>query len=177
VTRHAAEADELAARLLDLPADDLLNVVDRAAQIREHRALDPTLRPDVLRAVDRAVVAGRLDETEAAAIRSELDEARASVVLEANASTLIEDRPTPGAFPRAREDTEPPDLDAWLRSDPRRLGGIVAEAARFSLDLKAVAAEVLALADRLGIDEAVADDVVVAALRAVASRDGGRRAG
>ena len=128
-TRPDAESDELAARLLELPADALLRVVGRAEQLREHRAVDGGLRADVLRALDRAVAAGRISAAGAASVRDELDEATPSAVLEAHAAELIEDRPL-GAFPRAREGVEPPDLDAWLASDPRRLGRIVAEAAR-----------------------------------------------
>ncbi|MFZ0059395.1 MAG: hypothetical protein WAL35_05050 [Acidimicrobiales bacterium] len=177
MTRPDAEPDELAARLLELSADDLLNVVGRAEEIWRHRAVDPALRAAVLQAIERAVGAGRLPAARANLVRAELDHSTPAAVLEAHADALIEDRPTIGAFPRVREGVEPPNLDDWLREDPRRLGRIVDEAARFRFDLKAVAAEVLALADTLGVDEALADQIVADALRSVAGRNGGRRVG
>jgi hypothetical protein len=174
-TRPDADADALAARLLELPADDLCAVVDRAEAIRAHRSIDPDLRSDVLRAVDRAVAAGRLPAARANLVRAELDHSTPAAVLEAHADELIEDRPTLGAFPRAREGVEAPNLDEWLRSDPRRLGNVVREAIRFGGDLKSAVAAILAEADRLGIDPDVADEIVTSALRD--SRQVGRNVG
>ncbi len=69
------------------------------------------------------------------------------------------------AFPRPAVGTEAPNLDEWLIEDPRRLANVVREAVRFGGDLKWVVAAILAEADRLGIPEAVADEIVGTALR------------
>lgn len=157
--------DELAARLLELEPGRLCQVVDKAGRIREHRAIQPELRADVLRAVDRSVEAGRIGAAGADLIRAELDHATPAAVLEAHSAELIPDRPLGGAFPRQRPGVEPVDLDVWLRADPQRLGGLVREARRFSADLTAIATAILELADALGIDEATADAVVGSALK------------
>jgi hypothetical protein len=68
------------------------------------------------------------------------------------------------AFPRRVSGAEPV-ADAWIREDPRRLADVVAEASLFCDDYKMIAEGVLNLADRLGIDEATADEIVVEALR------------
>lgn len=160
---------------LDDPDTSALERLD--SELRRRRAvrsLDPSLRADVLRATDEAVDDGRLDTTEADQIRQQLDQMHPAVVLEQWGRKLIKDRPALGAFP-SRNIVKAPSPDEWIRQDPRRLAGIVLEAARFGSDLKAIAVAVLELADGLGIEEATADEIVAAAFHNL--RHGGRHAG
>ena len=73
-------------------------------------------------------------------------------------------RPALGAFPR-RDTPDAPSVDQWLRDDPRRLAGVIVEAARFTDDLKCIVVGVTNLADRVGIDEEEADKIIAAAIR------------
>jgi hypothetical protein len=154
--------------LADLTADQVLELWSRVEQAEATREVDPELRASILKRCDQLG-----DRDLAAAIREELDVAHPAVVLEQHWRELIADRPTlgafRGAFPR-RDRVVVPTADEWLREDPRRLGNIVAEVARFTVDLKAITVSVLELADRLGIDEQEADRIVCAALRNLPKR-------
>ena len=132
--------------------------------IWQTRNVDPKLRAAVIH------LAQEVDPALAEQIKHELDEAVPAAVLEAHWRELIPDKPALGAFPR-QVTTEAPTLDEWLRVDPRRLRGIVLEACRFSRDERRVVEGVLELAHRLGIDLALASDIVTHALIDARARD------
>jgi hypothetical protein len=81
-----------------------------------------------------------------------------------NWRTVIADRPALGAFPR-RDNLEAPTATEWLSEDPSRLAAVVAEMSRFTADEAKVARTSLELAERLGIDENLAVEVVAEGIR------------
>ena len=145
--------------------ESLWHELERARQFKNH---DPELRDDIEKAITAALNDGRITELRALEIEVMLEEAVPSVVLEQTWRELIPnlDRKALGAFPR-REIGPAPDLDQWLRDDPSRLAGLVAEMGRFTNDLKRIASAVLDLADKLGIPEDVSDPIVSDALHAL----------
>lgn len=80
----------------------------------------------------------------------------------------------PPAFPRHGL-PDAPDAAELLRQDPSRLAAVAHEMARFSTDLRAICQAAIDLADGVGIEEAVADQVVGHAIREI--RAGRRRVG
>ena len=144
--------------LLAAPADVLARLFEKVEALHRHRRIDRELRRDILR------VAGRIDPALVEQLKLELDEATPAAVLEAHQAELIPDRPALGAFPR-RDTLEAPTVDKWLREDPRRLGGVVHEVARFCRDDRRVVESVLALAESLGLNLHLAADIIGCALR------------
>jgi hypothetical protein len=146
--------------------DDLTGLEAAWHELQRAHAIktaDPELRRNIERAVTIALNDGRLTEDQATEISAELEATTPPVVLEAHWRELIPDRPMLGAFPR-HEVGPAPDLGEWYRADPNRLRGLVAEAGRFSSDLRLIAASALDAADKFGIPEDVADRIVSDAL-------------
>ncbi len=143
--------------LLAGPPDVLANLWLKVDSLWRHRQIDPELRRDILR------VAAKVAPELVAKLERELDEAVPAAVLEAHFNELIEDRPTLGAFPSASNITAP-SIEAWFVEDPRRLRGLVLEAYRFTSDERAIVQSVLGFAYKLGIDLAMAKDIVTHAL-------------
>jgi hypothetical protein len=77
---------------------------------------------------------------------------------------LPTDRPVIGAFPM-RTTVDSPTAAEWIREDPRRLAAVVMEMLRFTADVVKVARTSLELAERLGIDENLAVEVVAEGIR------------
>jgi hypothetical protein len=157
-TTKAQDTSDLdqARALLDSPPDVLARLWQKVDALAKHRAIDPELRRDILR------VANRIAPELAEEIEGELDIATPAAVLEAHPE-LIVDRPALGAFPSADNITAP-SIEDWFREDPRRLRAYVLEAYRFGSDEKIVVQSVLEFAYKLGIDLALAKDIVTHAL-------------
>lgn len=149
--------------LASMTADQVLDLWARVERDKATREADPELREAILRCCGALA-----DRERAATIRAELDQAHPAIVLEANWRVLIGNRPALGSFTGAfpRRDREViPTANEWLKDDPRRLAGVVAEMRRFTSDLPKIVQSALDLADSAGIDEQLADRVICAALR------------
>jgi hypothetical protein len=119
-------------RLVNL--DDIAGLEAAVAELeRVHRIrqVEPELRENILRALDRAVEIGRLNEGNAEAIRAELDEVDPAVVLEAHWGDLIPDRPAPDTSSFRREFDSAPNVEAEVRQrvvdDPVRWLGFLVD--------------------------------------------------
>ncbi len=153
---------------------DLDNVADidrlwhELKRAHELRTADPELRHNIEKAITVALDRGAITEEQATEIDLMLESCVPGAVLEAWWKELIPnlDRATIGAFPR-RECEPAPNLDQWFRDDPTRLRGVMHEASRFTNDLKRIAAVALDIADKLGIPEDVADQIVADELHAL----------
>jgi hypothetical protein len=153
---------------VDLDAPDIAELESLWRELERRHAIrnaDPKLRAAVIRRTNAALADGRLDESGAAEIQAEIDKALPAVVLEAHFGELVSDCPALGAYAR-RSSPEAPTADERLREDPeRRLSNVVQEMRCFGDELQRIIEAALDLADRLGIDELQADDIVAAALR------------
>ena len=159
------------ARLVDLDAlspSDIEHLWWEMRRAHDFANADPELRTDITRAINAALDTGRIDECRALEIEVMLESAVPAVVLEQCWRELIPNKPALGAFPR-RELGPAPDLGEWYRADPTRLYGLVTEIGRFTSDLKLIAASALDTADKFGIPEDVADQIVSDALHALHS--------
>lgn len=151
-------------------AGDVQRLVDRLRRRYDLEHIDAPLREALRRTIDHALRLKRLSEAQAAEIRAALDEVPPAAVLASYDRELIEDRPALGAFPRS--DFMPaPDVDQWFHDDPRRLKGVLHEAACFGDVGRAVEAAV-DLAERLGIAEEVYVPILKAAARGLPVRRG-----
>jgi hypothetical protein len=150
------DVDQARALLAGSP-DVLANLWLKVDELWRHRQLDPQLRRDILR------VAEKVGPDLVAQLKLELDEAVPASVLEAHAHELIPDRPALGAFP-SPDRLAAPSIEDWFRQDPRRLRGVVLEAARFCADDRLVVEGALSLAFKLEIDLSLAGDIVGHAL-------------
>jgi hypothetical protein len=102
-------------RLVNL--DDVAGLEAAFAELeRVHRIrqVEPELRADILRAIDRAVEVGRLSDDEAALFRAELDEVHPAVWLEEHWSDLVPDRPLTDTS-ICRDFNSAPNVEAEIR--------------------------------------------------------------
>jgi hypothetical protein len=143
--------------LLEGAPDVLAKLWLKVDELWRHRRIDPELRRDILR------VAAKIAPALVGQLEDELDEAVPAAVLEAHWRELIPDRPTLGAIPGPGRLTAP-SIEDWLREDPRRLRGVVLEAARFCADDRRVVEGALSLAFELEINLSLAGDIVGQAL-------------
>ncbi len=155
-----------------LGVEDLEAIVAAVGRLREHQAIDPNLRRDILRRTDEAVLCGRITVAQAEQIRAELDEAVPAAVLEAHWKRLTPTRlltqPALGSYRRAfprRERVVDQTPSEWIAQDPERLRGVVAEAARFCNDWKRIVETATVVADSAGIPEELADPIIADAVR------------
>lgn len=159
------DLNDLSPAALDgLGLSELEAIVAVVQRLREHQAIDPELRATILRRIDEAVAIGRITEAQGDAIRAELDEAVPAAVLNAHWREITPglDRPTIGAFPR--RERQAPDIAQWYRDDPRRLLAHMREVSRFTQDEDRILEAVAAFAERVGIPDDVAEDVLVEGL-------------
>jgi len=143
-------------------------VVDELRRRDAPRKADPGVYRYVLRRLGDLVAERTVSEQKANEIRAELTWAHPRAVLNAHWRLLIKDHPALGSFSGAfpcRAKPSAPTADEMLRQDPSRLAAVVTEMARFTSDLRAVAQGAIELADSAGIDEALADRIIVAAVR------------
>lgn len=171
-----------AADLNALGDEELTTVLVGAAAVldrrRSVRAANPELADDIARAIRRSLAAGRITKARADELAALLDEVNPSVLLEAHAEEILDlDKPTIACFGARCVLPKVPDLDAFFREDPRRLAELVRAGLRFGGDVRHVVEQVLAEADRLGIDEEVADRVILRAIRENRKERSGGRAG
>ncbi|MGA3219992.1 MAG: hypothetical protein ABSE77_13090 [Acidimicrobiales bacterium] len=138
----------------------LWNEINRLHKVR---GIDPELREGILRQLSEAVSEARLGEVEASTIRAELDRDYPSAVLSSHWRQIIRDRPALGAFPR-RKLPHVPTPEEWLREDPSRLAGVVAEMRHFGINFSAIVQAAVHLADCAGIDTRKADQTIAKAV-------------
>jgi hypothetical protein len=156
--RRNEHTDIKAARaMLDSDPAVLEKLWQRVDDLWRHRAIDPELRASILR------VAEQIDPALAEQLKHELDEFVPAVVLAAHEDELVPNTVALGAFP-SPDRLAAPSIEDWLREDPRRLRGVVLEAARFCADDRLVVEGALSLAFKLEIDLSLAGDVVGHAL-------------
>ncbi len=174
-TRASLSASEIA----KLHADDVVALWERVERVKRSRT-DPEDRALGRVVINRALAAGQIDQETAQSARAELEEYGLSLLLAGRWRELtpaaVLHRPTIGhyrrAFPRREREVAPTPVE-WIADDPRRLGGVVQEMARFTADWPAVAAAVADLADAAGIEEVAADRIIADAIRE--ARQEGRR--
>jgi hypothetical protein len=157
-TKGKITSDGRAQTLLDGDHVDAIEKLwQEVTDLWRHRRVDVELRTDILR------VAAKVSPELVDQLERELDVATPAAVLEAHPE-LIEDRPALGAFPSAEHLDGAPSVEDWYVADPRRLRAYVLEAYRFGSDEKVVVQSVLEFAYKLGIDLALAKDIVTHAL-------------
>jgi hypothetical protein len=83
-----------------------------------------------------------------------------AVVLAAHEDELVPNTVALGAFP-SPDNMSAPSIEAWFCEDPRRLRGLALEVSRFTGDNKVIATSVLEFASAVGIDLAVARDILI----------------